>query len=180
MFIFREDPKPHMNNPAAILAFALVLGFCGFSQASGQLSWSNIDSVYNNFDSVQPHIINDSDKPVYFIRTRPFLGASVLRLNEKTREWETGSSLACCATVSNPDDVLDLGPNEGTRVNPDQAYIVTGPNRLMFMLQDSLTLRPLAGRYKLRLLFALEPWTVVHTPGEVYSTDSPEFIVVNK
>lgn len=147
-------------------------------QVSHRVSWSNVDSVYNDLKTVQPFLVNNSDKTIYFRRGWQFATASVLRMNDINGQWEIGAETDCCGTLENPDEPLSLRPNERMRIGLEQSYISTADGLRMFMLQDSLTLRPAEGRYRLRMFYALEPWTVIHTPSATFATDSPDFVVV--
>ena len=169
-----------MRFAAALLGLLLTMPLTAGARESKQrhgIKFSHLARVYYSFEHINPAVINSGSEPVYLSSFHPQAAARLVRLNEETGVWEYGQWTIQCGTVANvgrPIEVLPGGsfwPRVLWQYSTDDwdeptAFETAGDER-----------RPLAGRYKLSLRYALKPWVVGGSPGPIYSVESEEFAV---
>ena len=165
---------------AALLGLLLTTPVTAAARESGQrhgLKFSHLARVYYSFEDIKPVVINSGSEPVYLSSFHPQAAARLMRLNEETGVWEFGQWTTQCGAVANvgmPIEVLPGGsfwPRVLWRYSTDD-----WDNPTAFETADDER-RPLAGRYKLSLRYALKPWVPGGPPGPIYSVRSEEFTV---
>jgi hypothetical protein len=164
-----------------VFVFLLVFALQVSAQAdSPKIFWKNVEAKYKKFDEIKPILVNRSDKSIYLYKIYPHWNAHLQRFNEDSQEWEIGAKGISCGTVGNPLEPIEIKPNEERQV--ELAWRLSTDNfkkPKFFRLQDYRTLRPLVGRYRLYLLYAFEPWTLVNRPMQTFSVFA-EFEIVKK
>ena len=100
---------------------------------------------------------------------------------EATGDWESGAWGITCGTVSDATIPIEIKPRTEKTI---QVYWQLStddwdkPKR--FVVGGSREEKPIAGRYRFVLDYALQPWTSVQHPNAVYTIVSPEFLVGNQ
>jgi hypothetical protein len=157
--------------------------------AHAELHWRNIAATYKSFADVKPTLVNLGDRTVYLSRVYPF--ARLLRFNPESKRWEIGNQGFVCGTVPDESVPIAIEATAERNISVDWWNASTGddesnPNPNFFIVEDPSSSfmpspnsrRPIAGRYKLTLNYALMPWTSDSQPKPILSFESPEFNVV--
>ena len=164
---------------SSLHTLVLFVGIVSFARCQQDILWQNLHSSYPNLDSVEVRLVNMGDSAIYFVKAWPFVTARILRLNERTDQWEDGPGIGMCFTVSEADVPIRLDAGESIEVNLDlYTALDTLDGGVVFRLADFSDTRPLSGSYKLRISYAREPWTLMHRPAEIFTSESPEFSIV--
>lgn len=172
-----------MNRAKIFIAFSFLLAFAVQVLAQtdpSKIYWKNVNPRYKKFNEIKPILVNGSDKSIYLHKIYPYYNAHLQRLNEETQKWEAGAKGIGCATVEKPFEPIEIKPNEERPV--ELAWELSTDNfekPKFFELQDHETLRPLVGKYKIYLAYALDPWTLMNKPKQTYSV-SAEFEIIKK
>jgi len=148
------------------------------SPSSAKLKWKNVSSHYIGFSQIKPALLNEGEESIFLSRIWPHGYAQLMRFNDKTKSWELGNWGIGCGTVNNATVPIEI------KSKTEQAVYVywqlsadDWDNPKHFMVEGSLERRPIRGKYKFFLRYALKPWTLAHRPGPIYTIESPEFYV---
>ena len=163
-----------------VMAIALT---CATGHAA--LRWRNLAETYTSFADIKPILINNDDRTIFLSRVSPF--ARLLRYNTESKQWELGHQGFICGNV--PDEGVPIPIEAHAESDISVAwYRSTGDDAIpkSFFVQNPKSFftpgpefqRPLSGRYKLALQYALVPWTVAQHPKQLFTIESPEFNVV--
>jgi len=152
---------------------------------NAQLRWRNVAETYTSFADIKPILVNDGDGTIYLSRVSP--SARLLRYNTESKQWELGHQGFICGNVLDEGVPIPIGAHGESNISVAW-WRSTGDDAIpkFFFVQNPKSFftpgpeyqRPLAGRYKLTLQYALLPWTVAQHPKQVFSIESPEFNVV--
>ena len=192
----RQAVRP--RNPMRQIVFVLlatILG-CGVNDAPREkaaapraarsarnaehlLAWENVPPEVRDIRNFTVTVKNSSSRPIYLSRVYPFGFPQLVRFDEERKLWEEGNIPIGCGTVSDPTEPITIPP--GARVKLAVLWsssIDDNSTSPMFVPEQTPTAtQPLVGRYRLRLRYALEPWTVSHQPQHIRITESPTFLV---
>lgn len=164
------------------LIFVLLIG--GFlsgqdrTLASVRLEWRNVLPRYRSFKEIKPTLVNAGDVPIYLSRLYPDGAAHLQRFDEAKSEWENGDWSITCGTVANAGVPIEIKARSNREIVVYwQLSTDDWDNPKRFVVLHSREDRPLSGRYRFTLRYALEPWTLVHRPSATYTLTSTEFIV---
>lgn len=164
-----------------IFTFLLASAFQVSAQTdSSKVFWKNVEAGYKKFSEIKPILVNQSDKSIFLYKIYPYWNAHLQRFNEETQKWEVGGKGIGCATVEKPLEPIEIKPNEERQI--ELAWELSTDDfekPKFFELQDHETLRPLIGKYRLYLPYALEPWTLANRPKQTFSAFA-EFEIVKK
>jgi hypothetical protein len=149
------------------LASIVVLLSCAAAMpqaAKPSLQFRNVGGPYRSFAEIEPVLINDSDFSVFLWKVYPYYEAHLSRFNEGTETWEPGAQGIACGTVEKPDEPIEIKAGEERRVRLAWELSTDDLKRpSAFELPDG-TLRPLVGKYRLGIRYALEPWILGKNP----------------
>lgn len=164
---------------ARTLAVAVILCVLPASGADPPpLEWRGVTARYARFDQISPMIVNKSDTSVFFSRIWPHGSAQLERFDERSGKWERGRWSIACGTVSDATVPIELPGRAERQVSVFwqlSADDWDSPKRFVIESGDT---RDLHGRYRLVLRYSAKPWTIVHRPGAVYVSISPEFSIM--
>ncbi len=140
------------------------------------LQWANMSSRYRDFEEIKPTLINKGDVSIFLSRLYPNGSAQLERYNPDSGQWEPGAWGITCGNVAQPTVPIEIAPHSQQQIHVYwQLSTDRWENPRHFVAWRSLQERPLDGKYRFVLRYALEPWTLVHHPSVVYSLLSPEF-----
>ena len=162
------------------LAFLAVGSACLAQQAKSpaSLRWANVSPKYRSFEQIKPKLLNSSEVSVFLSRLWPDGNARLERFNENTQEWESGDWGITCGVVLKATVPIEIKPHSQREIQVYwQLSTDKWENPQHFVLSQSRERRPLGGKYRFVLRYALQPWTLVHHPPTTYSFVSPEFVV---
>jgi hypothetical protein len=162
------------------LAFVAVACACLAQQGKSPASvrWGNVSPKYHRFDEIKPRILNSSEVSIFLSRLWPDGRARLERFNQDTGEWESGDWGITCGTVAHATVPIEIKPHSEKDIQVYwQLSTDKWENPQHFVVFHSLEKRPLGGKYRFVLQYALQPWTVMHYPSATYSSTSPEFMV---
>jgi hypothetical protein len=148
------------------------------SAAKPSLAWENIRAEYQSLDEIKPTLANHESHPIYLSRIWPHGSAQLKRFNESSGKWELGAWSGGCGTVANPTVPIEIKPDESSQIHVFwQLSTDDWDHPKSFVTEDHETKRPLKGKYKIVLRYALTPWTLIHHPKQTYIIESREFQV---
>lgn len=151
------------------------------AQSPETLSWKNAASQYRSLQAIKPSVENVRNSPVFLSRIWPDGSAQLQRLNDETNEWEFGAWGIRCGTVRRPFTPIEIPAHGERKIDVFWQRSTDDWNSPRhFVVFQSTEKRPLKGKYRLVLRYALEPWTVGHYPSAVYSISSSEFTVTDE
>ena len=147
------------------------------SPVGGALWFDNVRSQYRSFEEIKPSLINAGPQSVYLKWTHPH-GARLERFDDETGQWEAGGKGTDCGTgLGRP---IEIKAGESRDVNVEwEMSTDDSENPTFFRLADHDTLRPLGGRYRLILPYAVEVWAMGRSPDRIYYLKSWEFWIVS-
>lgn len=163
-----------------ILTITLLLGHLSLanSLSAKNVAWKDMRPRYESFDQIKPTLVNESGRSIYLGRLWPDSFAQLLRFDESSGKWEAGAWGIRCGVVDKPTLPIEIKTDETVPIEVYwQRSMDDSDHPKFFVLTDDETKRPLNGKYKLLLRYALTPWTLIHHPKQIYSTESPEFTV---
>ena len=142
------------------------------------LRWANLSSDYRRFEEIKPKLLNDSEVSIFLSRLWPDGRARLERFNQDTGEWESGEWGITCGTVAHATVPIEIKPHSEQHIELYwQLSTDNWENPRHFVVFHSLEKRPLGGKYRFVVRYALQPCTVMHYPSNTYSFTSPEFMV---
>jgi len=148
------------------------------SQPSANLAWQNVFPRYESFDDIKPVLVNSGQRSIFLARIWPHGWAQLERLSETTGEWESGQWSGGCGTVAKATIPIEIKPRTERSIEVYWQLSTDDWDRPEhFVVGGSREERPLEGRYRFGLRYALEPWTLIHHPSSIYMAYSPEFVV---
>ena len=143
------------------------------------LTWENLPSEVSDLRKMAVTVQNRSSHPVYLSRVWPFGFPQLMRFDEDRKLWEEGNIPIGCGTVRDPNKPIMIPP--GARIRLGIIWSSSIDDRSippMFVPEETPTAtQPLAGQYRLRLRYALEPWTASAQPKQIRTVESPTFRV---
>jgi len=161
-----------------LLAAPLVASGQTAVRETSLLKWKNIAPAYRKFSEIKPVLVNQESAPIFLSRLWPDGSAQLERYNESTHEWEPGDWGITCGVVRDP--TLPIEIKAGSEYEVDVYWQLSSDDWKKpkhFVVYETLEKRPLTGKYKFILRYALKPWTTVHHPGAIYVIESQEFMV---
>ena len=162
------------------LAFVAVACACLAQQSKSPatLRWTNVSPKYHRLAEIKPKLLNSSEVSIFLSRLWPDGRAQLERFNENSGEWESGDWGITCGTVAQATIPIEIKPHSQREI---QVYWQLSTDKWEapqhFVVFRSLEQRPLDGRYRFVLRYALQPCTLIHHPSATYSFTSPEFVV---
>ena len=146
------------------------------SSVERAIFFSNLEPQYQRFSDIKLRFVNSSGQSVFLKWFYPN-GAKLMRLNEETGEWEAGvTGIGCLTGMSKP---IEVKPGETLDIQLDWELSTDSlDNTQFFELPDHKTYRPLNGRYKIYMPYALEEWSRGRKPKKIYPLESSEFSIV--
>ena len=158
-----------------IAAFALMAGLAASPpQQAPTLTFSNMQTEYGSLAEVRPIVVVQSGAPIYLMSLFPRYAAFLQRWDEETQRWESGQRPITCGTIK--DAHVPISVPHGARV-PLATYwqwTVERRDEEVFKV-GSYESRPIAGKYRLVVEYAREPWALGKRPSRVLSAYSPTF-----
>jgi hypothetical protein len=149
------------------------------SSGANRVEWGNIRGQYEDFAQIKPNLVNNTGHSVYLGRLYPDPFPRLMRLEEGSGIWELGEWSIRCGNVDKPMEPIEIKSGETFPLSVSwQLSMDDWDHPQFFVTKDSETKRPLKGKYRLVLSYALTPWTLIHHPKQVYKIESPEFQVV--
>ncbi len=82
-----------------------------------------------------------------------------------------------CGTVAHAGVPIEIKPNSRRHTQVYWQLSTDKWERPHYFVVDSREHRPLDGRYRFVLRYALEPWTLIQHPTAIYTLISSEFLV---
>ncbi len=163
---------------AAVFAAVVVASPAQDDGGLGALRWKEISPRYTHFDQIRPVLVNMGNRSVFLSRIWPHGAAQLQRFHEAAKKWESGTWSGGCGVVKDATVPIEVTPHSNRPIEVFwQLSTDAWENPKHFVAAESREARPLEGRYRLLLRYSLSPWTLVHRPGTVYTTISPEFSV---
>jgi hypothetical protein len=141
------------------------------------LEFGHLARVYYSFEHIRPVVSNTGDRAVYLSSFHPQAAARLMRFNEGTGEWEYGEWARQCASVPNVGKPIEVLPGGSYWPAVFWQYSMDDWDKPTAFETADDERRPLAGRYKLSLSYALRPWVLGGSPGPIFSVKSEEFTV---
>jgi hypothetical protein len=138
------------------------------------LSFSNMQAEYGSLAEVHPVAVVQSGDPIYLMSMFPRYAAFLQRWDEETQRWENGQRPITCATIK--DARVPISVRHGARV-PLATYwewTVERRDEEVFKV-GAYESRPIAGKYRLIVNYAREPWAFGKSPSIMLSVFSPTF-----
>jgi hypothetical protein len=189
-------PRPKLNHPVSnadmnrrgssrpvlvigmrVLAVFFLAAVCEGDDGPSKLEWHGVAPHYLRFDQIRPTLSNVGEASVFLSRLWPHGSAQLQRLNETSKRWESGMWTGGCGTVADAAVPIEI---HARSERPIQVYWQRSTDDWdspkQFVVGSGET-RPLPGTYRLILRYAIKPWTIVHAPGTVYVSTSPEFSI---
>ena len=162
----------------AILFVLAVPVYPQETRSTASISWSNVSSTYHRFEDIKPRLANAGTVSVFLSRSWPSGSAQMERLNNDSNEWEPGAWGITCSVASEPNEPIEIKPGSqrDTKVCW-QPSTDRWEDPQHFVVADSRQQRPLDGRYRLVVLYALKPWVFVRWPSDTYRLVSSDFIL---
>jgi hypothetical protein len=164
-----------------VLLIIIVPSSLGQNTSSGAkgIDWGNILHQYDRFDQIKPNLVNQSGQSIYLGRLYPDAFPRLARFDEASGKWELGEWSIRCGNVDKPTEPIEIKSGESFALSVSwQLSMDDWDHPKFFVAKDHETQRPLNGKYKLVLSYALTPWTLIHHPEHIYTIESPEFQVV--
>ena len=168
-----------MRRLLVFLLFGLTVSLAQVApQSPATLTWKHVSTRYKSFNEIKPVLVNEGKQSVFLSRIYPDGSAQLERFNESTGKWESGEWGIRCATVQQPNVPIEI-PSKTERSVEVYWQLSTEDwdNPTHFVVETSSEKRPLEGKYRFMLRYALNPWTVFHHPDAIYTIVSPEFLV---
>jgi len=174
MASFCTRSSPNVTTGLWMLVAMSVVVLASPAQDDGvlhALRWKGISPQYEHFDHIRPVLVNPGNRSVFLSPIWPYGAARLQRFNGTDENWESGE---WSKTL--------LSRSRGPRI-PSGQYKCSGNSQPTTGRSRAISWRlsrepfPLEGRHRLLLRYSLSPWTLVHRPGTVYTTISPEFSV---
>jgi hypothetical protein len=146
------------------------------AKPAASLQWTNVLAGYHSFEEIKPGLVNKGGISIFLSRLWPDGSARLERFNEDSGQWEPGDWGITCGTVAYASVPIEIKPKSEQEIHVYwQLSTDKWENPQHFVVFRSLQQRPLEGRYRFVLRYALQPWTLVHRPSAVYQLRSPEF-----
>lgn len=124
-------------------------------------------------------LVNNTGQSIYLGRLYPDPFPRLMRFDEGSGKWELGEWSIRCGSVDKPTEPIEIKSGETFPLAVSwQLSMDDWDHPTFFVAKDHETKRPLKGKYKLVLSYALTPWTLIHHPKQVFTIESPEFQVV--
>jgi hypothetical protein len=164
-----------------LLLFLLCSGSVSAQSAFPEhvaLEWKNVMTQYSSFDEIKPVLVNSGARSIFLSRLWPDGMAQLERFNEQKGKWESGKWSTRCGTVKYPDVPIEIKPE--TEHIVDLYWMAsTDQGDKHFVESQSNEARPIEGKYRFFLRYALKPWAMgAGDPGQILSFRSPEFSVL--
>jgi len=168
-----------MRRLLVLLLFGLTASLAQVApQSPATLTWKHVSARYRGFNEIKPVLLNEGKQSVFLSRIYPDEFAQLERFDESTGKWESGEWAIRCATVSQPSVPIEIQPKTERSIQIYwQVSTDDWDNPKHFVVETSLEKRPLEGKYRFMLRYALKPWTVFHNPDAIYTIVSPEFLI---
>jgi len=175
-FWFRANLMKSLVTLALIAATCASLAQEGKSAASPR--WANVSSNYRRFEEIKPKFVNSGEVSIFLSRLWPNGAAQLERFNQDTGEWESGDWGITCGTVAQATVPIEIKPHSEQEIQVYwQLSTDKWENPQHFVVFHSTEQRPLGGKYRFVLRYALQPWTLVHHPSATYNFTSLEFVL---
>jgi hypothetical protein len=168
-----------MRRLLVLLLFGLTASVTQVApQSPVTLTWKHVSARYKSLNEITPVLVNEGKQSVFLSRIWPDGSAQLERFNESTGKWESGEWGVRCGTVQQPDVPIEI-PSKAERSVDVYWQLSTDDwdNPTHFVVRTPTENRPLEGKYRFMLRYALMPWTVFRHPKAVYTIVSPEFLV---
>ena len=165
------------SKAAVIIVLLLVKPLSGQADGRPTLSWSGIVPRYSGFAEIQPVLLNSGSSPVFLSRIWPHGSAQLQRFNEATGEWESGRWSGGCGTVQKAFIPIEVPPHSERPIDLLWQLSTDDWDTPTHFVAAVWNERPLAGKYRLLLRYAHRPWTLGRSPGNIYHSLSPEFLI---
>ncbi|HEX2222916.1 MAG TPA: hypothetical protein VHN15_01775, partial [Thermoanaerobaculia bacterium] len=126
---------------------------------------------------IKAQLRNTSGATVYRSWIWPEMFARLERWDETLREWRAGDIGVLCGTVEDPFEPLPFPPEATLSVDVyyDDSFFESD-GKLLFLAEGPRgEAYPAAGKYRLALLYARQPWAVDKNPRLIFLTASPAF-----
>jgi hypothetical protein len=141
------------------------------------LAWKGIASRYNHFDRIKPVLINTGKSSVFLSRIWPHGSAQLQRFNEAGKTWESSNWSGGCGTVKDATVPIEVAAHSEHPIHVFWQLSTDDWDSPKYFVVGSLDTRPLPGKYRLMLRYSVRPWTVGRSPGTIYFSTSPEFLI---
>jgi hypothetical protein len=166
-----------MNRPVALLLVAVAsVSLAQEAKTTASLQWANVSSGYRRFEEIKPRLVNKGEVSIFLSRLYPDGSARLERFNQDSGQWEPGDWGMSCGTVAWATVPIEIKPKSEREIHVYwQLSTDRWENPRHFVVFNALQQRPLDGRYRFVLRYALQPWTLVHRPSAIYYIRSPEF-----
>jgi hypothetical protein len=161
----------------ALFVLVLVASPAQPDRVSHAVAWKGIAPQYAHFNQIRPVLMNTGKSSIFLSRIWPHGSAQLQRFNEANKTWETGAWSGGCGTVKDASVPIKLAAHSDHPIDVLWQLSTDDWDAPTHFVVGSRHTRPLAGKYRLLLRYSQKPWTVGHTPGIVYVTNSPEFSV---
>jgi hypothetical protein len=168
-----------MKTLLTVLMFISIAAPAQRPSSGGDLPFfKDVRSSYQDFDQISPVLVNGRGDSIFLSRLWPYGNARVERFNDDTGKWESGEWPGGCGVVDKPNEPIEIKPHDQFAIAILWRWSMDDWDKpKYFVLPDHETKRPLNGKYKLVLRYALTPWTVLRHPKETFTTESTEFTV---
>lgn len=174
-------PRARILSP--LLLLLTVCGLFAQSQATSnvKMEWRNVLGTYSTFQEIKPRLVNTGGNSIFLSRLYPDSSAHLQRYNETKEEWESGAWSITCGVVAESTIPIEIKPKEESEIVVSwQLSTDDWDAPKHFVILPSRESRPLSGKYRFVLQYALEPWTLIHHPSATYRFTSPEFTVTSE
>jgi hypothetical protein len=169
--------KPIMKTITILLLLATPLTSSAYSQQGRPPSeikahFINVESEYQSLKEIKPLLENATDRSIYLFWFYPYV-VQLLRLNDETGGWEIGREGYAWSISYGP---FEVKPGETFDLYVSWHIAFDSNSRPEhFVLRGRNIQRPVRGRYKFRMTYALEEWELSRPPEKIYEVESAEF-----
>jgi hypothetical protein len=159
-----------------LVCVSLYLSGQTVASTAVSIKWRNLEHSYKNFNEIKPVLLNQTDKSIFLSRLWPDGSAQLERYDESRHRWELGEWGIRCGLVAQAGVPIEIRSRSERAIDVYWQLSTDDWNHPKhFVVQAGREKRPLPGKYRFTLRYALTPWTIIDRPAEIYAVQSPEF-----